>query len=71
MKYTTYLSILIIIPSPLFAYLDPGTGSIILQTILGILAASLFVVKTYWYRLKRMVKNLVSWPNKNKEPSEK
>jgi len=35
-----------------FAYLDPGTGSIILQAIIAAVASSLFVVKMYWYRLE-------------------
>ncbi len=34
------------------AYLDPGTGSIILQAVVASVASSIFVVKMYWYRLK-------------------
>ena len=37
-----------------YAYLDPGTGSIILQAIIATVASSLFVIKMYWYRLKAM-----------------
>jgi hypothetical protein len=34
------------------AYLDPGTGSIILQGFIGAVVGGLFVVKTQWARLK-------------------
>ena len=33
------------------AYLDPGTGSIILQGIIAALAAGAVFVKIYWYKL--------------------
>ena len=35
-----------------FAYLDPGTGSMILQGILGGLAAVVVAGKIYWRRIK-------------------
>lgn len=38
--------------SPAWAYLDPGTGSVILQGILGGIAAASVVGKMYWYKLK-------------------
>ena len=31
-----------------YAYLDPGTGSYMLQIIIGTLAAGFFTVKHYW-----------------------
>lgn len=34
-----------------YAYLDPGTGSMILQGILGALAAGAVFAKIYWQRL--------------------
>ena len=34
-----------------FAYLDPGTGSIILQVLLGGVAGLLLAGKLYWHRL--------------------
>lgn len=35
------------------AYLDPGTGSAILQGILGALAALAITLKLYWHKLLR------------------
>jgi hypothetical protein len=34
------------------AYLDPGTGSMILQGIIAGVAVSGVVIKTYWYKLR-------------------
>lgn len=42
---------IIMAPAPAYAYLDPGTGSIILQGLLGGLAAVAVVSKIYWHRL--------------------
>ena len=36
---------------PAHAYLDPGTASILLQTLLGGVAGALVVAKLYWHRL--------------------
>jgi len=37
------------------AYLDPGTGSAILQGILGALAALAVALKLYWHRFLRLI----------------
>ena len=34
------------------AYLDPGTGSMLLQVILGGIAAVGVAIKLYWHRLR-------------------
>ena len=34
-----------------FGYLDPGTGSMLLQVILGGVAAVAVAVKLYWFRI--------------------
>ena len=34
-----------------FAYIDPGTGSIFLQLMLGGIAGAVVVLKLYWHRL--------------------
>ena len=40
------------ITSPAYAYLDPGTGSMLLQMLLGGVAGALVVGKLYWHRVK-------------------
>jgi hypothetical protein len=37
---------------PMFAYLDPGTGSMIIQLLLGGVAGAMVVGKLYWQRFK-------------------
>ncbi|MFP6758207.1 MAG: hypothetical protein VCC99_08320 [Alphaproteobacteria bacterium] len=39
--------------APAHAYLDPGTGSILLQLLLGGVAGFLVIIKLYWYSLKQ------------------
>ncbi len=38
-------------PVAAFAYLDPGTGSMLLQVILGGIAAVAVALKLFWYRI--------------------
>lgn len=38
--------------TPAYAYLDPGTGSMMVQLLIGAVAGGLVVIKVYWYRLK-------------------
>ena len=44
-----------VFPLPAFAYLDPGTGSMILQLVIGGVAGALVVIKLYWARFKAFV----------------
>jgi hypothetical protein len=36
------------------AYLDPGTGSMILQGLIASIAVAGFTIKTYWYKLRSL-----------------
>jgi len=47
------------------AYLDPGTGSFIFQTIIALVVGSAFAIKTYWQRIK------VMFGHKSATPTEK
>jgi hypothetical protein len=38
------------------AYLDPGTGSMLVQLLVGGVAAALVAVKLYWYRILRLLR---------------
>ena len=49
-----------------FAYLDPGTGSIILQAILGAIAAAASYCAFYWNKVKNLFKKIL----KKKEKTE-
>ena len=43
----------------LLAYLDPATGSLILQGIIAGICAVLFVVKICWHSIKSFILNLI------------
>lgn len=49
--------------SPAFAYLDPGTGSMVLQAILGVVAVAGATVSVYWQRMRNFFS---SFTNKKK-----
>jgi hypothetical protein len=47
------LSLLCIaISSPAYGYIDPGTGSLIIQGVIGAIAAIGVTLKLYWHKLK-------------------
>ena len=35
-----------------FAYIDPGTGSLMIQWLFGMVLAGFAVLNVYWYRIK-------------------
>jgi hypothetical protein len=40
---------------PAYAYLDPGTGSMLIQGIIGAVAAVGVALKLYWHKLKILI----------------
>jgi hypothetical protein len=44
------------LPWTVFAYLDPGTGSMIVQLLVGGLAAVAVTAKLYWHRILRLLR---------------
>jgi hypothetical protein len=47
------------------AYIDPGTGSYIIQIVIGGVLAALFALKVYWARVKLFFSGLRSKKPKN------
>ncbi len=47
-----------------YAYLDPGTGSYILQLIIASLLGGLFALKMFWSKVKNFFVNLFSSEHK-------
>ncbi len=43
-----------------FAYLDPGTGSMLIQGLIGAVAAAFVVGRLYWYKIKTFFARMVS-----------
>lgn len=44
-------------PTDAEAYLDPGTGSMIIQMIIGGIAAGLLTLKFYWHKITSFFKD--------------
>jgi hypothetical protein len=39
---------------PVLAYIDPGTGSYLVQLLIATILGSLFALKTYWRKIIRL-----------------
>lgn len=46
----------VMLAEPAWAYLDPGTGSMIISAIVGLFATVGLAVKTYWYKIKAFLR---------------
>lgn len=63
---------LVLVPQPAHAYLDPGTGSYILQIAAAALFGSLFALKVWWRQITGFVGNMLSRKEKKSEkPTQK
>ena len=51
-KHLSALVVLFAFSQQAFAYLDPGTGSMILQGIIAGIAVAGFTIKNYWYKIR-------------------
>ena len=40
--------------TPAFAYIDPGSGSVIMSAVIGFFVAVGIAVKGYWYKIKSL-----------------
>jgi len=53
MKHAFFFIIFFVLfVEPAYSYLEPGTGSILVQLIMGGMAGVLIVIKLYWNRVK-------------------
>lgn len=55
-------------PPPAQAYLDPGTGSYLIQILIATIVGGLLAVKVYWGKIKAFFTHLLSRRSKNGEP---
>ena len=51
-----------------FAYLDPGTGSMLVQLLVGGVAAAGVAIKLYWHRILRLLRIRKAEPEPDREP---
>jgi hypothetical protein len=52
LKFLFLIFALISCTSPVYAYLDPGTGSMLLQGLIGGLAVAMSFLSLYWQKVK-------------------
>ena len=52
------LSIVIILSNPAYAYLDPGTGSMLIQAVIAIITVSSVFLGMFWGRVKTFVNTI-------------
>jgi len=58
---------LLVSHSTAHAYIDPGTGGMLLQLLLGGIAGSLVIIKLYWHRLRQAVGRLFGGATKTEK----
>ncbi|MGI6393558.1 MAG: CDP-glycerol glycerophosphotransferase family protein [bacterium] len=46
-----YLTLIVMLPLPLFGYLDPGSGSMLFSAVVGIVATLFFVIKGAFFKI--------------------
>lgn len=54
-------------PKTTRAYLDPGTGSFIIQIILSVILGGIFAFKMFFAKIKQTFKKIFSNNNKNEK----
>lgn len=63
-RLTRILVVLVLLylmfPQPAYAYLDPGTGSLIIQVVVAALLGAAFTAKIYWKNIKTFFVNRFS-----------
>jgi hypothetical protein len=59
------------ITTPAYAYLDPGTGSMLLSAVIGVAAAVALAVKMFWYRLVGLFRGSRRRPMEDAPPADK
>ena len=72
-QHLTFFTILylVLFPQRAHAYLDPGTGSYVLQIAAALLFGSLFLIKTWWHQIKHMVLRIFGRKDKLSEKHSK
>ncbi len=59
--YTILLSLIFVLTfsQSAYAYLDPGTGSYMLQILVAAFAGAFFAIKHYWIQIKTFINSIL------------
>lgn len=55
---TVFTVLYFVYPQQAHAYLDPGSGSLIFQLIIGAVLGTLVTLRMYWSRVKRFIRGI-------------
>ncbi len=61
---------LVILPFNVNAYIDPGTGTFVLQMLFASLIGGLFTIKMYFQKVKNFFKGIKSEPVTNQKKND-
>jgi hypothetical protein len=53
-RLTVVILLVLLLSSPAWAYLDPGTGSMLVQGLVAALAVASAAVATFWKRIRQV-----------------
>jgi hypothetical protein len=67
MRAIPLLVLMLFLTQPVHAYLDQGTGSMVVQIVAASIFGSVFFIKTFWQKTMRFCKSIIS---QKKEPSD-
>lgn len=54
---------LLVLSTPAHAYVDPGTGSLAVQFLIGGAVALAFTIKTYYYAIRAKIRSMLGRPD--------
>jgi hypothetical protein len=65
-----FASLCLLAARPAYAYLDPGTGSYMLQLLVGVLIGAAFAIRFYWKKIWSIVSDRFSRHQRDDEETE-
>ena len=51
-SFILFLLVILVWVDDAQAYIDPGTGSMLVQSLIAVIVGGLFIIKKYWHKLK-------------------
>ena len=60
-------ALLLLFPQTVYAYLDPGSGSLMIQAVIAVFFAVSLAMKVYWRKIKVFITTLFSTGQKANE----
>jgi len=70
-NYIHIFLIFFLISLPAYSYIDPGSGSIILQVLLGVIVTALIFIKSIFYKIKMKINEITNFLFKTKKKKRK